>query len=66
MIVVRSRYTPRNCLAGLKKNTKNLRIPVVFERDSNLRTPDHKAEVLNTTLTCCVLLVLTDELQIVY
>jgi len=65
MIVVRSRYCPRNCVAGLKINTKNLRIAVVFERDSNLRPPDHKAEVLNTTLTCCVLLVVTDVLQIV-
>jgi hypothetical protein len=64
-IVVRSWYCPGNCLAGLKINTKNLRIAVVFGRNSNLRLPDHNAEALNATPTCYVLLVVTDVLQIV-
>jgi hypothetical protein len=44
VIVIRSWYCPGNCVAGLKINTKNVRIAVVFDRDSNLRPPDHEAE----------------------
>jgi hypothetical protein len=65
LIVVRSWYCSRNCVAELKINTKNRRIVVFFDRDSNLRPPDDKAEALNTTPTCRVILVVTDVLRIV-
>jgi hypothetical protein len=63
LLVVRSWYCTGNCVAGLKINTKNLRIAVVFERDSNPISPDHKAEALNTSPNYCVILVVTDVLQ---